>query len=82
MGKGVDMMDDKKKPKGIGLLIGIGGGPKKGRPEGDDESYEDDDSDDDQRELKLSSMKAFMRAVSDKDPEAMLEAYEALKDCY
>lgn len=69
--------DDKK---GLGLLIGIG--PK---PKGDDEydGMDESDADDEgMREAKVTAARALLSSIRGNDPEGIVDAYEALKDCY
>lgn len=70
----------KKDDKGVGLLIGIGG-PK---PEPGDSEYDQDDGamDEEMREAKVTAARALLSSIKGNDPEGIVDAYEALKDCY
>lgn len=74
------MKDDaNKKPKSVGLLIGIGGGPK-GEPEGDDYDVPEEE-DNGKVELQTTAARAILSALKGNDPEALREALNAFMEC-
>ena len=72
------------KDKGVGLLIGIG--KPKGEHEMPDGSMMDDsemmEDDEGMREAKVTAARALLSSIKGNDPEGIVDAYEALKDCY
>jgi hypothetical protein len=60
------------KEKGMGLLIGVG-------PEPDDM---DEPAEDEMREAKVTAARALLSSIKGNDPEGIVDAYDALRECY
>lgn len=67
-------MKGKDKGKGMGLLIGM---PP---PEEDDYEPADASDGDEERDLQVTAASALLSAVKGNDPEALVDAFKALKE--
>ncbi len=68
-----------KGPKDVGLLIGIG----KPKPESDEYDGDADAPEDgDMREAKVTAARALLSSIKGNDPEGIVDAYDALRECY
>jgi hypothetical protein len=62
------------KDKGVGLLIGM--------PAPAEDEYESADASegDEERDLQVTAASAFLSAVKGNDPEALVDAFKAMKE--
>lgn len=66
-----------KKDKGMISLLGVGPEPYDAT-----ESTVDEPAEDAMREAKVTAARALLSSIKGNDPEGIVDAYDALRECY